>query len=265
MKTITKHQPHTKTKKQISLKAKIWFTIGCVVAGIAIGALSWLIYNAIINPAEEYTPENNHNNYTVPERTTCLRYHADGACSLPMVAKPIIYLYPETITEVSIKLGHPNKLTTSYPHYTDGWNILAEPNGDLTDLATNRRLYALYWEGSQGAFDMTNEGFIVPGSKTSEFLEEKLAILGLNEREAEEFIVYWLPILEQNEYNYVRFATAEEIEDYMPLQITPTPDTVIRVLMITRPLEQPMSLTEQTLPQTPSRTGFTVVEWGGTK
>lgn len=257
MKTTTKHQPHAKTKKQISLKAKIWFTVGCVVAGIALGALSWLIYNAITNKIDNHTVHENHG-------TTCIKYRADGTC-MPMVAKPIIYLYPETITEVSVKLGHPNKLTTSYPHYTDGWNILAEPNGDLTDLATNRRLYALYWEGHQGAFNMTNEGFIVPGSKTSEFLEEKLAILGLNEREAEEFIVYWLPILEQNEYNYVRFATAEEIEDYMPLQITPTPDTVIRVLMITRPLEQPMSLTEQTLPQTPSRTGFTVVEWGGTK
>lgn len=30
--------------------------------------------------------------------------------------------------------------------------------------------------------------------------EEKLEILGLNYKETEEFIVYWLPKLEQNEY-----------------------------------------------------------------
>ena len=43
--------------------------------------------------------------------------------------------------------------------------------------------------------------------------EEKLAILGLNEREAEEFIIYWLPKLESNKYNYIRFATEEEIRN----------------------------------------------------
>ena len=37
----------------------------------------------------------------------------------------------------------------------------------------------------------------------SDSLEEKLAILGLTERESEEFIVYWLPKLEKNKYNYI--------------------------------------------------------------
>ena len=36
-------------------------------------------------------------------------------------------------------------------------------------------------------------------------------MLGLNDREAEEFIVYWLPKLEENKYNLIRFETAEEI------------------------------------------------------
>ena len=38
------------------------------------------------------------------------------------------------------------------------------------------------------------EGFIVKGKDTITFLKEKLAQLGLNEREANEFIIYSLPI-----------------------------------------------------------------------
>lgn len=97
-----------------------------------------------------------------------------------------------------------------------------------------------------------------------EFLEEKLAILGLTEREAEEFIVYWLPKLESNKYNYIRFATLDEINKNMPLEVNPNPDTIIRVLMTFKGLENPINVQEQHL-ETPDRTGSVVVEWGGTE
>ena len=99
---------------------------------------------------------------------------------------------------------------------------------------------------------------------TIKFLEEKLAILGLSEREAEEFIIYWLPKLESNKYNYIRFATQDEINENMPIEINPNPDTIIRVLMTFKKLDNPINIQEQQL-KTPNRTGYTVVEWGGTE
>ena len=147
----------------------------------------------------------------------------------------------------------------------DGWNVVAQPNGDLTDLKTGRKLYALYWEGlNTVSSGRITEGFCVAGKDTAAFLEEKLAILGLNEREAEEFIVYWLPQLEQNKYNLIRFQTAEEIEDNMPLTISPTPDTTIRIMMEWKGVNHYEELPEQTL-ITPDRMGFVVIEWGGTE
>lgn len=95
-------------------------------------------------------------------------------------------------------------------------------------------------------------------------MEEKLAILGLTEREAEEFIVYWLPKLEENKYNYIRFATIDEINKNMPIQIQPNPDTIIRVLMVFKKINKPFLVEKQHL-ATPKRTGFVVVEWGGTE
>ena len=179
--------------------------------------------------------------------------------------KPIIYLYPTNDTEVSVKLKYNNNILVSYPKYSDGWNVFARKDGTLKDLKTNRELYALYYESENKVdFSMQSDGFLVKGSDSIEFLEEKLDILGLNERESEEFIVYWLPKLEANKYNYIRFASTEEINENMPLEINPNPDTIIRVLMTYKGLDNPININEQKLtPQ--KREGFTVVEWGGTE
>ena len=183
----------------------------------------------------------------------------------PGARKPIIYLYPVTETKISVKVGHPEKFTHTYPKYDDGWHVLADPNSNLTDLKTGRHLYALYWEGLALQHDTPKDGFIVKGADTIAFLEEKLAMLGLTEREANEFIIYWLPKLENNPYNLIRFQSLAQQNENMPLDVAPTPDTVIRVMMEYQALDKEINLPEQVLPPTPTRTGFTVVEWGGTE
>lgn len=78
--------------------------------------------------------------------------------------------------------------------------------------------------------------------------------------------MYWLPQLEKNKYNFIRFESIEFLnsDEYMPLEITPAPDTLIRILMQYKPLSRPINVTEQIL-TTPKREGLVVVEWGGTK
>ena len=178
--------------------------------------------------------------------------------------KPIIYLYPTKEMDVSVKLGHKDKLTVSYPEYNDGWEVKAYPSGKLIDKSTNRELYSLFWEGYNTLNNsIKDEGFIVEGKDASKFLEEKLKVLGLNDREAEEFIIYWLPKLQNNKYNYIRFETKEEQDENMPLIINPKPDSIIRINMEFKAIDKKIEIKEQKL-ITPKRTGFTVVEWGGT-
>lgn len=177
------------------------------------------------------------------------------------LGKPVIYLYPETQMNVTVKLNNVQNLIHTYPKYIDGWNVIANPNGNIVDINTGRNLYCLYWEGKDNTkIDMT-EGFVVEGKDTISFLEEKLSIIGLNEREANEFIIYWLPKMENNKYNYIRFRTSDEISSYMKLDITPKPDSIIRVVMDFKPLNKYIFVKEQKF-NTPLRTGFTVVEWG---
>ena len=180
----------------------------------------------------------------------------DEACD----AKPVAYLYPQTETEVTVKLDYDGELTCTYPAYADGWTVSARPDGTLTDKDGQTYRY-LYWEGvSDTEYDFST-GFCVPGSGTAEFLEDALARLGLNRAEANEFIIYWLPLMQENAYNLISFQR-EAYTKSARLTITPEPDTLIRVFMAFKPLTAPVEIAPQTL-EAPARTGFTAVEWGG--
>ena len=176
----------------------------------------------------------------------------------------MIYLYPMTEQTVRVKLNYSGKLLRSYPAYPpDGWTVRAKPSGELVDLKTGRKHYCLFWEGRDSVQYPLNTGFVVEGRNTAAFLEEKLATLGLTEREADDFILYWLPRMESNRFNVIHFATAEYSER-VPLDVTPPPDTVIRFLMVFRGCDSGIEIKPQALPPA-ARRGFTVVEWGGTE
>ena len=181
----------------------------------------------------------------------------------PTPAKPVIYLYPEEITEITVQLDYiTGKLTCTYPAYEGGWTVTATPDGTLTDAKGQTYNY-LYWEGEGTEHYDLSEGFCVAGADTAAFLEDALAELGLTRREANEFIVYWLPQMEQNPYNLIAFQQ-EAYTEAAKLTVTPAPDSLLRVFMTWKPLEKPVDIPAQELPAF-DRHGFTVVEWGGTQ
>lgn len=249
--------------KQIT-KLKIPLNLAIIIISIAIiliGIIGYSVYISIVR--SNYISMEIDNN--IEDSSEIIENAKYMNLSINPSVKPIIYLYPVEDMEVSVTLEKSDLITHSYPKYISGWNVLAKTNGELLDIDTGKKLYALYYENTNSInFKVEEDGFIVAGEDTTEFLEEKLAILGLTEREAEEFIIYWLPILEENNYNYIRFATMEEINENMPIEINPNPDTIIRILMTYKGLESPIEVQEQQL-ETPDRTGFVAVEWGGTE
>lgn len=179
-----------------------------------------------------------------------------------MAKKPVIYLYPEETTDVEVKLDYEGELLCTYPVYQNGWSVTAEPDGTLTD-ADGKEYSYLFWEGIPDVEYDFSKGYVVKGTDTAEFLETKLAELGLNAKEANEFIVYWLPVMQNNPYNLITFQT-DKYTDSAKLHITPEPDSILRVFMSYKVLEKPIEIEEPTI--TPfERTGFTVVEWGGSE
>ena len=184
-------------------------------------------------------------------------------CSINQQWKPVIYIYPTEEIDVTVKLSKPEDLTTTYPKYNNEWKVKALTDGTLIDH-NNKKYYALYWESENNRKNpIKKDGFVVKGEDTASFLEEKLGILGLNYKERNEFIMYWLPKLENNKYNYIRFQTLAEMDKNMKLDINPKPDTLIRVRMEYLGLKDKIDIKEQKLTRV-TRKGYTVVEWGGT-
>ena len=172
----------------------------------------------------------------------------------------MIYLYPESKTDVTVKLDYAGELTCTYPAYQDGWNVSASPDGTLTD-ADGQTYNYLYWEGESGADYDFSSGYCVAGSDTAAFLENALSKLGLTRREANEFMVYWLPLMQDNPYNLIAFQSDVYTQNAQ-LLIDPVPDTLLRVFMAWKPVDEAVEIPAQSI-SAPARTGFTVVEWGG--
>jgi hypothetical protein len=59
--------------------------------------------------------------------------------------------------------------------------------------------------------------------------------------------------MENNAYNLIKFETKEEQDKNMPLNITPAPGTIIRIMMDWKAIEEPIDIPEQEL-TTPQRT-----------
>jgi hypothetical protein len=182
--------------------------------------------------------------------------------------KPVIYLYPQKETKVNVELNFQGRLTVTYPEYSEklhGWEVIAQKDGSLKNLSDNTEHQYLFWEGAPAVpynLDM-KEGFCVKGSDTRVFLQKMLPKLGLTPKEYNDMIVFWLPKMVTNNYNIIHFA-GNEYSKSAPLNITPKPDNVLRVFMAYLPSDHFVKTREPVI-LTPKRSGFTVVEWGGTE
>lgn len=218
----------------------------------------------IAKKIEEFESEEDRESYinslSAEERSEYMRYLLSNTES---DLKPVLYLYPEEQTDIDVSvILHDKSFSCIYPSFNNGdsWKVTAFPNGDL--MIDDKTYNYLYWETATKGYDFKPE-YCIRGTEIAEFLEEKLLELGLTEHEANEFIVFWLPKMQNNEYNLISFGISE-YELGTELKITPQPDTLIRIFISWKPSDK---FVEVTAPEviTPLRLGFTAVEWGGCK
>ena len=178
--------------------------------------------------------------------------------------KPVIYLYPEKEISVEVKLENID-FTATYPLYENGWRVTARPDGTLCDKEGREYNY-LYWEGHSDVFvSNMDKGFVVERDNYIQFLEDKLSEIGLTDKEACDFITYWLPQMNEYEYCLASFQM-ENYEDQVKLDYSVNPDNELRLFVAFKGLDRLIDIEEQDLSyyEDFEREGFVVVEWGGT-
>ncbi|PIP27031.1 MAG: hypothetical protein COX30_04080, partial [Candidatus Moranbacteria bacterium CG23_combo_of_CG06-09_8_20_14_all_39_10] len=176
--------------------------------------------------------------------------------------KPVIYLYPEKTTKISVKVEPKGGMSYSDPEYKNGWEVISDTNSNITELSSGKVYPYLFWEGRGGIYESPKNGFVVKKEDVHSFLVEKLTRFGLNKKETADFIEFWEPRMQSAPYYFVGFFGNEVMNQLAPLTIDPKPDTVIRILMDFLPLQKPIDARGYDI-RTPERKGFTVVEWGG--
>lgn len=264
----------------LAAKFRIWtIYLLLILIGTSIGL--YYYQNNIVIPQERAAAQNqinqcieecNTRRNTTPNKNTV--YGPDQSCQADctwnraVLLKPVIYLYPQSQETVLVQLSLNGKLIADYPKYNSalqGWNVTAFPDGHLINQADNQEYSYLFWEGQPITpihYDLST-GFIVKGEDVRDFLQDTLSKMGLTPKEYNEFIVYWYPKLKNNPYNLIHFA-GQEYTDFAKLNITPKPDSLLRVFMVYQALDKPVTITPQEIKPF-SRTGFAVVEWGGTE
>jgi hypothetical protein len=179
--------------------------------------------------------------------------------------KPVIYLYPTAKIDITVQLDFKGKLLTTFPEYKDKWDVTVYPDGRIFDKKTNRFYASLFWDGSQ-VFPQEHynykDGFVVVKKDLTSFLIQKLEFMGLNNNETNEFVQYWLPILEKNETNCIHFWVNTDYNTISRNIIAPKPETELRIFMEFYAVDKTFKIPEQNLRRT-ERKGFTLVEWGG--
>ena len=179
-----------------------------------------------------------------------------------VAAKPVLYLYPEEETQVSVTLSCDGGMTVSYPPYENGWRVTASPDGTLVNEKDGREYSYLFWEGKTQTEGWDwSQGWCVKGSDTMAFFQETLPRLGLLPGEYNEFIVYWLPLMQENPYNIITFQQ-EVYTERTPLEIEPEPDSMLRIFMVWQPSREPVEIRPPQI-EPFIRQGFVAVEWGG--
>lgn len=185
-----------------------------------------------------------------------------------MVKKPVIYLYPTEPTAMNVRVEPKGEMSFTYPFYdVNGWDFTAFPNGDLAFCY--QKLDYLFWEAEQeisrSDFDLRT-GSLVTKENTVTFLDESLTAFGMNSKEKADFITFWGPQLQKNDQNFIHFVLNEEAEIFADLMITPKPDRVYRFYMVYHNADgMTMSEVQQQAIPAMDRSGFTVLEWGGTE
>lgn len=208
--------------------------------------------------------------------------------------KPVIYLYPETPSNVRVQLLRDITYVVQIPHHgTHGWYVHAQPDGTLIDLqpsqtncgdintnrigseyakdacAQNKYPY-LYWAGTvqEVLLPPLTHGWYVAKEDLQTFISSKLYEMGFEQNEISDMTEYWVPRLNRlhpvENYFLISFLQTDELNHLIPLKVTPLPDTMIRTFMNYAPLKsKPGATIEPQHLRHTSRKGFVLTEWGG--
>lgn len=177
--------------------------------------------------------------------------------------KPVIYLYPESTTDMSVWVSPRGGFSYTEPEYGDGWDVTAYPDSRIVNLEDGLEYPYLFWEGRGGIYSPVETYWVVEQPRVESFLHETLAKMNFNENEIADFVEFWLPRMQEAAYYKIGFHGTNVMNELAPLSLSVKPDHVFRILMDYEELDAWQASKPPTRLPAANRDGFEVMEWGG--
>lgn len=186
----------------------------------------------------------------------------DPWCGFTPESKPAIYLYPKTRQTVFVQVNPQNGwMTVSDPLYGNGWVVEALPDGFIN--YNNKTYRHLFYEAMLPTPKMSQEFDVIDGANLKIELQNLGKKLSLSDREAKELSDYWSAKLPNKNYYQVGLMTGAQVDQIEPMKVSPAPESVWRVRLIFKGLDQKIAPPNPISQLNFERTGFSLVEWGG--
>ena len=175
------------------------------------------------------------------------------------VKKPNIYIYPTQSIKLDVYLSFPmgGSVVQSIPQYENGWSVSLDTSG----LIDNEYHY-LFYECQVPNLFQKEKGWIIKKENLEAFFRENLTQTGFIEPEIEDFIEYWIPILNYSSEYILYPQYSKDILPLIELTLSKQPKCMLRYFyLIEENLKGISTLESPTIPDF-NRNGFTVAEWG---
>ncbi|MBI3443586.1 hypothetical protein HY008_02860 [Candidatus Woesebacteria bacterium] len=195
-------------------------------------------------------------------------FRANNDCPVRISGpSPSLYLYPKQLTTVTISLGSP--LTYTDPTVNNNsWSILSQPDGTLSEsgIKNYESWEKLYYEYDKRKITFTepSEGFVVKRGEWEAEVRNIASHLKLTSKETEDLVTdvrNTLIDVKDSPYLKISFVDRKEIDEKLPMTISPKPDIFHRVHLYLTPLSQLINILQPTIVPL-ERNGFTALELG---
>ncbi|MFO7790954.1 MAG: hypothetical protein R6V32_10320, partial [Bacteroidales bacterium] len=123
----------------------------------------------------------------------------------------------------------------------------------------------LYYESTQPDAWQKTYGWLVTSDELDDFFVSDLQGFGFSDHEIDDFSEYWIPRLNNYEACLIYPQTEKDMDNLVELNITPSPDQLLRYYYYIKGLESADGINSPPEPQLSSdfiRDGFVVTEWG---
>ena len=175
-----------------------------------------------------------------------------------VVYKPNIYIYPTNNIDLCVKISFPmgGEIVESIPTYTEQWCVNIDTNGKID----NRYDY-LFYESKQPNTFQYEKGWCIARNDMNSFFESNMKQYNFSDAEISDFIEYWIPLLDENDYYMIYPQTNEIIDGIIKLNFSTQPNNVSRLFYGVVGVNKHVEIEEPEI-ETFNRSGFHVVEWG---